>query len=40
MGRIPKPIRIGRKPFWRPEDIKAWVVAGCPDRETWEVLKR
>jgi predicted DNA-binding transcriptional regulator AlpA len=40
MGRIPKPIRIGRKPFWRPEDIKAWIAVGCPDRETWEVLKR
>lgn len=39
MGRIPKPIRIGRKVFWRPEDLKAWVAAGCPDRASWEVMR-
>jgi excisionase family DNA binding protein len=39
-GRIPQPIRIGRKVFWRPEDLKAWVAAGCPDRETWAVLQQ
>lgn len=40
MGSIPQPIRIGRKTFWRSEDIKAWVAAGCPDRATWEILQR
>jgi prophage regulatory protein len=35
-GRIPRPIRIGRTTYWRPEELQAWVAAGCPDRETWE----
>jgi predicted DNA-binding transcriptional regulator AlpA len=33
--RIPRPIRIGRAVFWRPDEVRAWVAAGCPDRETW-----
>ena len=37
-GRIPRPIRIGRMVFWRPEELKAWVAAGCPDRAAWEVI--
>ena len=37
-GRIPQPIRIGRMVFWRPEELKAWVAAGCPDRAAWEVI--
>jgi predicted DNA-binding transcriptional regulator AlpA len=38
-GRIPRPICIGRSIFWRPEELKAWVAAGCPDRATWEVIR-
>jgi hypothetical protein len=38
-GRIPEPIRIGRKTFWRPEILRAWVAAGCPDRATWAVMR-
>jgi prophage regulatory protein len=38
-GRIPLPIRIGRKTYWRPNDLRAWVAAGCPDRETWAIMR-
>ena len=38
-GKNPRPIRIGRSTFWRPEELKAWLAAGCPDRETWEHQK-
>ena len=38
-GRIPQPIRIGRKNFWRSQELRAWVAAGCPDREKWEIVK-
>ena len=34
-GLTPPPIRIGRSLYWRPEELTAWVEAGCPDRETW-----
>jgi predicted DNA-binding transcriptional regulator AlpA len=39
-GKIPRPIRIGRSTFWRPEEIEAWLSFGCPDRESWEQQKR
>lgn len=39
-GKIPRAIRIGRKVFWRPEELKAWVAAGCPDRALWEVMQQ
>jgi predicted DNA-binding transcriptional regulator AlpA len=39
VGRIPVPIRIGHLVFWRPDELKAWAAAGCPDRVTWETLR-
>jgi len=39
-GRIPRPICIGRKIFWRPEELRDWVAAGCPNRETWESMRQ
>jgi predicted DNA-binding transcriptional regulator AlpA len=39
-GKIPQPIHIGRKPLWRPEELRAWIAAGCPDRATWTVLRK
>lgn len=38
-GKIPRPVRIGRKVFWRPEELRAWVAAECPDRVTWEPIR-
>ena len=36
MGRIPRAIRLGHAAFWRPDELRAWVAAGCPDRTAWE----
>jgi excisionase family DNA binding protein len=38
-GKIPRPVRIGRRVLWRSEELKAWVAAGCPRREQWETLQ-
>ncbi len=35
-GRIPRPVRIGRSTLWRADELRAWVVAGCPQRGEWE----
>ena len=35
LGKIPTPIHIGRKLFWRRDELLAWIDAGCPDRENW-----
>jgi predicted DNA-binding transcriptional regulator AlpA len=34
-GRCPEPVRIGRSQLWRPDEIVAWVAAGCPPRKEW-----
>lgn len=35
-GWIPKPVRIGRSTLWRAEELRNWVIAGCPRRAEWE----
>ena len=39
IGKIPRPIHIGRIPFWRYDELKAWVAAGCPNRATWDAMR-
>ena len=36
---FPKPIKLGRRIYWRLAELKAWVAAGCPDVATWEETK-
>ncbi|WP_439623995.1 helix-turn-helix transcriptional regulator [Gemmata sp.] len=35
-GKLPAPVRIGGRVVWRVSEIRAWLDAGAPDRETWE----
>jgi len=35
LGKIPTPVRIGRKLFWRRDELSAWFDASCPPREEW-----
>lgn len=37
-GKLPAPIRIGGRVVWRVSEIRAWLAAGAPDRETWAAL--
>jgi predicted DNA-binding transcriptional regulator AlpA len=39
-GKIPRAIHIGRSTYWRPDELKAWVDAGCPDRVLWETIRQ
>jgi predicted DNA-binding transcriptional regulator AlpA len=38
-GRLPSPIRIGGRVVWRVDEIRRWLAAGAPDRETWNVIR-
>jgi predicted DNA-binding transcriptional regulator AlpA len=38
-GKIPAPIRIGGRVVWRVAEIRAWLDAGAPDRETWAAMR-
>jgi predicted DNA-binding transcriptional regulator AlpA len=37
-GRVPAPIRLGRRVLWRREELAAWIEAGCPGRARWEAM--
>jgi len=39
-GKLPKPVLIGRSVRWPRIVLQDWIGAGCPDRETWEVMRR
>lgn len=38
-GKLPVPIRIGGRVVWRVSEVRAWLDAGAPDRETWVALR-
>ncbi|MGD9689172.1 MAG: helix-turn-helix transcriptional regulator [Phycisphaerales bacterium] len=37
-GRLPRPIRLGRIVRWDRATFEAWLAAGAPRRESWELL--
>lgn len=39
-GKLPRPVRIGGRLLWSVEEIRTWLTAGAPDRQTWEARKR
>ena len=39
-GLIPQPVRIGRSTLWRQTELQAWIAAGCPRREDWEIRRQ
>lgn len=38
-GKLPAPLRIGGRVVWNLEEIRRWIEAGAPDRETWEARR-
>jgi len=39
-GKTPAPVYLGTKaPRWRADELRAWLAAGAPDRQTWERVK-
>ena len=31
-GRLPSPVKLGRRVLWRLDEIRQWVAEGCPSR--------
>jgi predicted DNA-binding transcriptional regulator AlpA len=38
-GRIPAPLKLGGRTFWRAEELRRWIEVGCPPRKLWEGLR-
>ncbi len=39
-GRVPLPVRLGRRTLWRAADLADWTAAGCPARDRWESMRK
>ncbi len=39
-GLLPAPISFGRRLCWSKDELRAWIGAGCPAADRWEVLKK
>jgi len=35
-GRLPHPLRVGTRPRWPADELRAWIKAGMPPAEEWE----
>jgi hypothetical protein len=36
---VPAPVTLNGRPFWRVQELQAWVEAACPGREAWDALQ-
>lgn len=39
-GRVPPGFRLGRRRLWAVAELTAWIAAGAPSADRWEILKR
>lgn len=39
-GRLgPQPLAFGRAKRWSLDEVRSWLAAGAPDRETWQSMR-
>lgn len=38
-SRIPSATRVADRPMWGLDELRAWVAAGCPVRDHWEIVR-
>ena len=38
-GLAPAGVRLGRRRVWTLEELRAWLAAGCPSRDSWDALR-
>ena len=35
-GKVPKPLKLGRRCLWSLEELDRWIRGGCPERGRWD----
>ncbi|MCP4712796.1 MAG: helix-turn-helix domain-containing protein [Planctomycetes bacterium] len=38
-GRLPLPVRLGRRVLWRRSELEQWIKCGCPARSKWVAME-
>jgi hypothetical protein len=39
-GKLPRGLFLAARKVWRVAEVRAWLAAGAPDRQTWEEIRR
>jgi hypothetical protein len=39
-GRVPDPLRWGKRCLWSVDELRLWIAAGCPARERWREFRK
>jgi predicted DNA-binding transcriptional regulator AlpA len=39
-GKVPRNVKLGRRVLWNRQEIIDWIAAKCPDRKTWEAMRK
>lgn len=39
-GRLPRPVKLGRRTVWVADELRAWLAAGAPERSRWEAMRK
>jgi len=39
-GKGPLPRKLGRRSLWSVKELDDWIVAGCPTREQWVLMRQ
>ncbi len=37
-GKVPAPVRLGRRTLWRVDELRAWCAAGLPAQDRWHSM--
>lgn len=38
-GRLPLPVKLGKRSLWSREELAEWIRCGTPNREKWLLMK-
>ena len=39
-GKVPKPLKLGRRCLWALSELDDWIAAGCPERGQWAQMRQ
>lgn len=38
-GELPDPVRLGTSVRWPAKELDSWIMAGCPNRDRWQIIR-
>ena len=38
-GKVPLPVKLGRRTLWRKNELEEWIEKNCPPRQKWLAMR-